>query len=86
MYRKRQRGSRKYNEKLKAMLEGRERKRLEGPPPEYPDSLPDGVLREIIIIDRIGPTTTHHFKLHASRRRADSFQVEVDGQPIEVMG
>jgi len=88
MYRKRRRGSRKYNEKMAVMRRGKERKRLEREPPYYPPDPTTDALREIIIIDRVGATTTHHFKLYDSGpgHRCDNFRVVVDGQTLGVLG
>lgn len=75
MYRRRETCSRK----LQNMINARERKRLEGPAPDYPGILPD-LRREVIIKNHDFGTVEHHIKLFKSDR-IDCYRMEVDGRP-----
>ncbi len=76
MYRKRVRGSRKYN----AMREARLRQIEEGPAPDYPLALPE-CRRRIIIEDFDFGQVQHEIKLFKTMR-IDCYRMEVDGMVI----
>ena len=61
------------------MRAAKERKRLEGSPPEYPAEPPQ-LRRRIIIIDYDHGRTVHRLDLYRSSR-IDCYNVHVDGQP-----
>lgn len=57
----------------------KERKRLEGPRPDYCTFIPPELRREVIVIDHDFGTVTHHMKLYRTAR-VDTYRVEVNGQ------
>jgi hypothetical protein len=71
MYRKRTRGSKKFNEAMARARAAKERLRLDGPAPEYPPDLPL-IRRRVIIVARSG--------------RIDSYDVSADGVSLGRMG
>lgn len=75
MYRKRK----EYSNKLKAMREAKERKRLESPAPDYPIELPK-LRRRIIIIDYDFGKVVHQMDLYKTNRR-DCYRAVADGKP-----
>lgn len=78
MYRRRVRGSRKFNERMARARAEKERRRLEGPSPDYPAALPT-VRRRVIVEDYdFGGTVRHEFVLERSNR-VDCYRVTVDG-------
>lgn len=81
MYRKRTRGSRKFNERMTRARAAKERLRLEGPAPDYAPELPR-VRRRLIVEDYDGGETVRHELLMLRSTRRDCYLVEVDGQLI----
>jgi hypothetical protein len=81
MYKKRIKGSRKFNERMERARAERERRRLEGPAPDYPPDLPD--LRRRIVVEDFdsGEVVRHELKLYRSSR-VDCYVVEVDGERL----
>lgn len=81
MYRKRSKGSVKFNEAMRRAREARERRRLESPAPDYPRELP--LLRRRIVVEDFdsGEVVRHEINLYRSER-VDCYHLEVDGQPI----
>lgn len=81
MYRKRLKGSKKFNEAMARARAARERRRLEGPAPDYPPELP--LLRRRIFVEDFdfGPPVTHEILLYRSNR-VDCYHAEVDGKPL----
>ena len=78
MYKKRIKGSRKFNERMERAKAERERRRLEGPAPDYPPDLPH-LRRRIVVEDfDFGEPVCHEIRLYRSNR-ADCYVVEVDG-------
>ncbi len=72
------RKSHKELQRLAAMRAAKERKRLEGPLPEYAVDIPD-LRRRIIVIDYdSGNAVTHTIDLHRTRR-IDQYRAVVDG-------
>lgn len=63
--------------KLRAMREARERKRLEGPAPDYPRELP-ALRRTLIIVDYDFGRVEHRIDLYRTRR-IDCYRVVADG-------
>ena len=63
--------------KLRALREARERKRLEGPAPEYPRELP-ALRRTLIIIDHDFGRVEHRIDLYRTRRIA-CYRAVADG-------
>jgi hypothetical protein len=66
--------------KFKAMRAAKERKRLEGPAPDYPPDLPN--LRRVITVTDYdtGEPVTHTIELYKSNR-IDCYRAVVDGAP-----
>ncbi|HDZ62550.1 MAG TPA: hypothetical protein ENH40_05335 [Nitrospirae bacterium] len=77
MYKKRTKGSKKYN----AMRTAKERKRLEGPAPDYPAELPD-LRRRVTIEDFDFGYVKEVVELHKTGR-IDSYRMIVDGTIIK---
>jgi hypothetical protein len=81
MYRKRLRGSNKFNERLIRTRLTRLRNRLELPERDYPIELPD-LRRRIVVEDYdLGETVRHEILLYKSNR-IDCYRAVVDGQEI----
>ena len=81
MYHKRVKGSRKFNERLARAREERQRRRLEGPAPDYPPRLPH-LRRRIVVEDfDFGEAVRHEIRLYRSSR-VDCYVVEVDGRRL----
>ena len=81
MYRKRTKGSKKFNEKMARARAAKESKRLAEPPPEYPPDSPL-VRRRVVVEDYdAGEVVRHEFVLRRSGR-IDCYKVEVDGQVL----
>ena len=80
MYRRREKGSKKYNERLARAREARERKRLEAPAPDYPPELPE-LRREIVVRDFDFGEVEHVICLYRANR-VDCYRVEVDGKCV----
>lgn len=79
MYRRRYKGSQKINERMRRWREAKERKRLEGPAPQYPYE-PHEIRRRIIVEDYdYGRTVRHEFVLLRSDR-IDCYRLAVDGR------
>ena len=74
------RRTRKYSaERIRAMLAGKARARLERPAPDYPAPLPE--LRMRITVERFDCAGERHvFELHRTNR-VDVYAVTVDGVP-----
>jgi hypothetical protein len=85
MYRKRTRGSKKFNEAMARARAAKERLRLDGPAPEYPPDLP--LIRRRVIIEDYdcGQVVRHEFTL-ARSGRIDSYDVSADGVSLGRMG
>lgn len=81
MYRKRTRGSRKFNERTAKARAAKERKRLGGPAPDYAPGLP--MLRRRLIVEDfdLGQTVRHEVRMLRCGR-IDCYSLEVDGQPL----
>lgn len=81
MYRKRTRGSRKFNERMVRVRAAKEAKRLAGPPPEYGLDLPE--IRRRVIVENfdLGEMVRHDVVMRRSNR-IDCYVLEVDGQPL----
>lgn len=79
------RRTKKYSaERLRRMRAARDRKRMDGPAPDYPQPLPD--LRMRIVIERFDfGIERHTFELRRADR-CDQFRVFVDGAPWKVAG
>jgi hypothetical protein len=78
VYRKRIRGSRKFNERMERASAERARLRLGGPAPDYPPNLPE-LRRRIVVEDfDLGGVVRHELRLYRSGR-VDCYVVEVDG-------
>jgi len=75
MYRQRN----KYSKKLKSMRESKERKRLDGPAPDYPPELPE-LRRRIVITDFDFGEVTHTIELYKTNR-VDCYKAVADGKP-----
>jgi hypothetical protein len=85
MYRKRTKGSRKFNERMAAARAAKERLRLEGDAPDYPAE-PLLIRRRVIIEDYdCGQVVRHEFTL-ARSGRIDSYDVSADGVSLGRMG
>lgn len=81
VYRRRLKGSSKFNERLSRARASRERKRLDVPAPDYPPILP-ALRRRIIIEDYdLGETVRHEISLYRTNR-VDCYRVEVDGSTV----
>lgn len=74
-YRKRTR----HSKKLAMMREAKERKRLEGPAPDYPPDLPQ-LRRRVIVIDYDFGRVVHRIDLYKSDR-IDCYRAVADGVP-----
>ena len=81
VYRKRLRGSQKFNERLDRSRQTRLRNRLELPEKDYPADLPE-LRRRIVVEDfDLGETVRHEFLLYRSNR-IDIYKISVDGQGL----
>jgi len=81
MYRKRTKGSKKFNERMAKARAAKERKRLDGPAPEYRPELPL-VRRRLIVEDfDFGEPVRHEVVMRRSGR-VDCYLLEVDGQEL----
>ena len=81
MYRKRIKGSRKFNGRMERARIERDRRRLEGPAPDYPPELPD-LRRRVVVEDYdLGEVVRHEIRLYRSGR-VDCYVVEVDGRRL----
>ena len=81
MYRKRFKGSKKFNERFARARKTRLRNRLELPEIDYPIELPE-LRRRIIVEDfDFGETIRHEILLYRSNR-IDCYRLVVDGQEI----
>lgn len=81
VYRRRLKGSAKFNARLARARIAREQTRLAAPAPDYPAPLPD-LRRRILVEDfDFGETIRHEFLLHRSGR-VDCYKVSVDGQRL----
>lgn len=81
MYRRRTKGSQKYNDRMARARAAKDLLRLDGPVPNYPPDLPD-VRRRLIVEDYdCGEAVRHEFVLHRSGR-IDCYLVCVDGKMI----
>ena len=81
MYRKRIKGSRKFNDRMGRAKAERERRRLEGPAPDYPPELPE-LRRRVVVEDfDFGEAVRHEIRLYRSSR-VDCYVVEVDGRRL----
>lgn len=65
-------------ERLAAMRRGRERARLEGPAPDYPQPIPD--LRRRLVIEDFDFSHSVHVMEFYRTDRIDCFRVVVDGK------
>jgi hypothetical protein len=70
--------TKKRAEQLAQMRAAKERKRLEGPAPDYPAELPD--LRRRVTIEDFDTGTQHVIELHKCDR-IDCYRAIVDGKP-----
>ena len=78
MYKKRIKGSRKFNDRMERARAEQERRRLEGPAPDYPPQLPE-LRRRIVVEDfDLGEPVRHEIRLYRSSR-VDCYVVEMDG-------
>lgn len=77
-YRKREKGSKKFNERLERARQTRLRNRLDLPERDYPVELPE--LRRKIIVETydFGETVRHEILLYRTNR-IDSYRVCIDG-------
>ena len=81
MYKKRIKGSRKFNDRLERARAERQRLRLEGPAPDYPPDLPE-LRRRVVVEDfDLGRVVRHEIRLYRSGR-VDCYVVEVDGKRL----
>lgn len=72
--------SNRYSRELAQARAARERRRLEGPAPDYPPDLPE-LRRELLVVDYdTGTPVTHHFALYRSDR-VDCYRVVENGVP-----
>ena len=79
MYRRRNKGSQRFNERMRRWRERKEQIRLEGPAPYYGPDLPE-IRRRIIVEDYdFGRTVRHELVLMKSNR-IDCYRVAVDGK------
>jgi hypothetical protein len=70
----------RFSRQLAAARLARERRRLEGPSPDYPPDLPD-LRRELLVIEYdTGFPILHHLALHRSDR-VDCYHVVENGVP-----
>lgn len=85
VYRRRLKGSRKFNERMARARAAKERKRIEGPAPNYPPKMP--MIRRRIVIEDYdsGQVVRHEFVLGRCSR-IDCYEVSVDGQRLGQMG
>lgn len=81
MYRKRNKGSRKFNERMARARAAKERLRLEGPAPDYPPDLPL-IRRRVIVEDYDTFGMVRHEFILARCGRIDCYQVSVDGKTL----
>lgn len=82
MYRKRLKGSQKYNERLARARQTRVENRLELPERNYPTELP-ALRRRIVVEDYdFGEAVRHEILLYKTSR-IDSYRVVVDGQELQ---
>jgi hypothetical protein len=73
------RKSNRYSRQLAAARAAKERKRLEGPTPDYPVDLPE-LRREVVVIDYdSGEPVAHHWLLFRANR-CDTYRVEECGR------
>ena len=80
-YRKRLRGSRKFNERLARARQTRTQNRLELPAPNYPRELPK-LRRRVTVEDYdCGEVVRHEIELYRSNR-IDCYKICVDGKPL----
>lgn len=84
-YRKRAKGSQKFNTMMAQARAAKEQKRLEGEVPDYPRDLPL-IRRRIIVEDYDGMQVVRHEFTLARSSRIDSYEVSVDGQRLGRMG
>ena len=81
MYKKRIKGSHKFNERMERARAERERRRLAAPAPERPPELPH-LRRRVVVEDfDFGDVVRHEIRLYRSSR-ADCYVVEVDGRRL----
>ena len=81
MYKKRIKGSRKFNQRLERARTERERRRLAAPAPERAPELPH-LRRRIMVEDfDLGRVVRHEVRPYRSSR-ADCYVVEVDGRRL----
>lgn len=81
MYRRRTKGSQKFNERMARWRDRKEQIRLAGPAPYYGPDLPE-IRRRIIVEDYdCGGIIRHEFVLHRSNR-IDCYLVEIDGKRL----
>lgn len=69
--------AKRQREKLAAMHRGRERARIEGPAPDYPQQLPE-LRRRIVVEDFDFGHKVHVLELHRTNR-VDCYRVVADG-------
>ncbi len=81
MYRKRTRGSRKFNDRMAKARAAKERKRLDGPAPEARPELPM-LRRRLIVEDFDCGEPLRHEVLMLRCGRIDCYSLEVDGQQL----
>ena len=79
MYKKRIKGSRKFNERMERARAEREHRRLEGTAPDYPPELPELRCRIVVEVFDSGGVVRHELKLYRSSR-IDCYVVVVDGK------
>lgn len=79
MYRRTKKAAQAREQRIRAMLAGKERARLDRPAPDYPAELPE--LRMRITIERLDfGREVHVLELHRTRR-VDVYAVTIDGKP-----
>lgn len=84
-YRRRTKGSRKFNERMAAARAAKERLRLDSSAPDYPPALPM-IRRRVIVEDYdCGGVVRHEFIL-ARSGRIDCYEVSADGKSLGCMG
>jgi hypothetical protein len=85
MYRKRKKGSRKFNERMARARAAKERKRLAGEPLRYSPELPL-IRRQVVVEDYDCGEVVRHVFVMARCSRIDCYEVSVDGRPLGRMG
>lgn len=81
MYRRRSKGSQRFNERMRRWRDAKERKRLDGPAPQYPYEPPE-IRRRIIVEDYDYDRIVRHEFVLLKSDRIDCYRVAIDGQML----